>query len=129
MLDAPLLPVRQRPLSNQARRVGEPRIATLLAVVAEAYDLSAEDLLNNRSRATHDLAHARFFVVWLARRLTSHSYLAIARRLGYGDHTSCCYAKKKVDRWIAADPTLADRLEMLAQQCLKHDDPLGARLP
>lgn len=129
MLDAPLLPVRDRPLSNQARRVGEPRIATLLAVVAEAYDLSADDLLNNRSRATHEIAHARYFVIWLARRLTSHSYPAIARRLGYREHTSCIYGLRKVEGWIAEDPSLADRLEMLAQQCLKHDDPLGARLP
>lgn len=104
--------------SHAARRLEDPTLTTIVEVVAKDFGLRPEQLLKKTNKRIY--AFPRFTVSWLARSLTTQSYPMIARKLGYDDHTSPLYGKRKVDHWAATRPDIKERLEQLAEECRRR---------
>ena len=85
---------------------GPPSIERIQDVVAEAFDLTREELLS-QSRAAR-VAWPRQVAMYLAREHTHETLPAIGRRFGGRDHSTVLHAcKRAVDR-IGTDPDAFD---------------------
>lgn len=73
----------------------------ILQMVAEDHDLKISDLLARRR--TKQIAFARQLAMYLARKLTGHSYEEIGGYIGGRDHTTVLYAYEKVQKLLETD--------------------------
>jgi chromosomal replication initiator protein len=80
----------------------------VIAVTAEAFDLTPRDLRSARRSA--ELVAARFAAAWLARRHTEASYPLIGRRMGGRDHQSIIHAERRAAEWLTGDESFAARV-------------------
>lgn len=77
--------------------------ARVIGDVAVLYGVTVEDMLGGNRR--HQVCRARQGVAWLLQR-GGMSHREIARTLGYGDHTTACYAVRKINADAAAKALL-----------------------
>ncbi len=87
----------------------------LIALVASAFALTADDLTGNKR--TRVVCQARQAAAWVLRKTyTAISLAEIGRLLGNRDHTTIIYAIDQVERRIASDPLLRAQLHSLLPQ-------------
>ncbi len=90
-------------------------IETIQRCACEHYGIRISDLMS-RKRAKN-FAEARQVAMYLARKMTSESYPAIAQRFAGRDHSTIIHACKSIARRISENEDLratVDRLEQLA---------------
>jgi hypothetical protein len=90
-----------------------PRIADAIRIVAAEYGMT-EAVIRSPIR-THEVALARHFAMWVARKATSLSLPIIGREFGGRDHTTVIYALSRVDAIRERDPVIAATLDRLAK--------------
>jgi hypothetical protein len=90
-----------------------PSLARVFVVTARHYGLTVESLVGpGRSRT---VSHARSLAMYLARRLTPHSFAAIGAACGGRDHTTALHGSRVALARMTTDPVLtADAAEILA---------------
>ena len=87
----------------------------LIALVASAFGLTAEDL-TGRSRRRY-LVEARQAAAWVLRRAyPAISLEEIGRLLGHRDHTTIIYSLEQVEQRIAGDVQLRAQLHSLVPE-------------
>jgi chromosomal replication initiator protein len=80
----------------------------------EHFGLKQADLISpGRARA---LARPRQAAMWLAKQLTTRSLPDIGKRFGGRDHTTVLHAVRRIEELRAADPRLAQDLEILTRK-------------
>lgn len=89
-----------------------PKISDVQEIVAKAYGLSVADL-KSVSKTSEKIA-PRWAAMWLVRKLCHASLPKIGREFGGRDHTTVCYALRRFEQMIAADPLLAASLDRMA---------------
>jgi chromosomal replication initiator protein len=87
-----------------------PSIADIRNAVAKHYSVPKSDMLCNR-RGGAQLA--RQVAMYLCRRLTEHSHVAIGRAFRKADHTASLHAYRKMKNAIAANGVLAAEIATL----------------
>lgn len=87
---------------------GPIRVENILKVVAIESGYSLTDLKSRRRFAP--LCLSRQIAMYLAKALTTRSYPEIGRRFGGLDHTTIMHGVHKIERLIATDSEIADRV-------------------
>jgi chromosomal replication initiator protein len=90
-----------------ARRV-EPSLnpAAVMSVVCDHFGVSASDM---RGPHRHQrVSHPRAVAIYMMRQLTDLSFVRIGAFFGGRDHTTAIQSWQKVQRWLEADPLLAE---------------------
>ncbi len=111
-----------------------PRPATIRNIIAEVaafHAVTADDIRSPNRQ--HRFVRPRQIACYLAKSLTKNSYPEIGRRIGGRDHTTVLHAIRKIERLLATDELLANRIEALRQRfimpspdILSPDDPTSA---
>jgi len=86
----------------QGNSTGPVKIADVMTVVADAHDISVDQLKSKRR--TQDLARARQIAMFLAREMTGASLNQIGRAFGGRDHSTVSHAVRKIEKDTADDP-------------------------
>ncbi len=86
----------------QGNSTGPLKIADVMQVVADAHDLSVDQLKSKRR--TQDLARARQTAMYLAREMIGASLNQIGRAFGGRDHSTVAHACQKIQKDMASDP-------------------------
>jgi chromosomal replication initiator protein len=89
-------------------------------IVAGFYGIRVQDM--DSPRRTRNLVRPRQTAMFLAKTLTPRSYPEIGRRFGNRDHTTVMHAVKQIERLTAADPVMADEVDLL-RRMLKEGIP------
>lgn len=119
LLNALKLPARQSPTPLTAERVAEllaadeakpPAVADIVTAVADAFGVSAKELLGPSRLKTVMLA--RQTAVYLARTVGKLSLPAVGRAFGR-DHSTVLHAVRKVEELLATDPDFAGTVKGL----------------
>lgn len=105
-----------RRVEQRASQLVLPSIDRIIEQVAEAFGVTYRDILSDRRDAR--LVVARHAGIWLARRLTLHSYPVIGRSFGR-DHTTVMYAVSRIEQRMADDGRLVRRLGKLEQELIR----------
>jgi chromosomal replication initiator protein len=79
--------------------------------VAEHYTIRIADM--SSARRARAVARPRQVAMYLAKILTSRSLPEIGRKFGGRDHTTVMHAVRKIEELKAADPALAEDVELL----------------
>ncbi len=97
-------------------RGGERRVTVdeIQKAAAEHFGLKQADLLSERR--TRAVARPRQAAMWICKQLTTRSLPDIGRRFGGRDHTTVIHAVRRIDELRAADPRLAQDLEVLMRK-------------
>ena len=97
-------------------RGGERRVTVddIQKATAEHFRLKQADL--NSECRTRAIARPRQAAMWLAKQLTTRSLPDIGRRFGGRDHTTVLHAVRRIEELRAADPQLAQDLEILMRK-------------
>lgn len=103
---------------QQRRTPARPDVRQIQRLVAEAFDLTCDELLSS-SRATR-ITWPRQLAMFLAREQTGESLPAIGGAFAGRDHTTVLHACRRVDERLAADPALADLLDRLRRDVGGH---------
>jgi chromosomal replication initiator protein len=88
----------------------------ILQVVSQRHGLRPSDLVGRRR--TREVAHARQCALWLARRLTGHSLIALGGMLDGRDHSTVLSAINLIEARRQVDPVFRRELEDLVQEIL-----------
>jgi chromosomal replication initiator protein len=86
------------------------RIKSVMAAVAEYYDISLGDLLS--SRRAREISRPRQVAMYLAKALTKHSLPAIGRMLER-DHTTVLHGCRQIEKLRLKDPELDTEIREL----------------
>jgi chromosomal replication initiator protein len=86
----------------QGNSTGPVKIADVMSVVANAHDVTVDQLKSKRR--TQDLARARQIAMYLARELTGASLNQIGRSFGGRDHSTVSHACQKIQGEVSGDP-------------------------
>ena len=86
----------------QGHSTGPVKIADVMSTVADAHDMTVDQLKSKRR--TQDLARARQIAMYLARELTDASLNQIGMAFGNRDHSTVSHAHKKIKADMAGDP-------------------------
>ncbi|MBC7168705.1 helix-turn-helix domain-containing protein [Phenylobacterium sp.] len=89
-------------------------IAEIKQAVAEEFGVDLATL--EGQRRTAEYVRARHAALWLAQRLTPHSYTAIAKRMGHRAAKSVTIAVRRIDAALVADEDLARRIAALERR-------------
>jgi hypothetical protein len=81
-------------------------VRTIAAVTAQEAGVPIADLRGGAR--TKRLSRVRHLAAWVVRRATRFSTTAIARGLGYAEHSVALYAIRRTEKRLAADPELAE---------------------
>ena len=97
-------------------RGGERRVTVdeIQKATADHFGLKQADLLSERR--TRAVARPRQAAMWICKQLTTRSLPDIGRRFGGRDHTTVIHAVRRIDELRAADPRLAQDLEILIRK-------------
>ncbi|MBW4557654.1 MAG: chromosomal replication initiator protein DnaA [Trichormus sp. ATA11-4-KO1] len=87
---------------------------TILAVVADTFDVSIEDLKSNSRR--REISWARQIGMYLMRQRTDLSLPRIGEAFGGKDHTTVIYSCDKIAQLQESDRTLAQTLRQLSDR-------------
>ena len=93
---------------EQDRKISVDKIITR---VAERFHITASDIRG--SRRTRTISEPRQFAMYLARKLTDHSYPEIGRMFGGKDHTTVLAAFRKLEKLVDKDTDIARMLREL----------------
>ena len=86
----------------QGNSTGPVKIADVMPVVANAHDVTVDQLKSKRR--TQDLARARQIAMYLAREMTGSSLNQIGRSFGGRDHSTVSHACQKIQGEVGKDP-------------------------
>ena len=86
----------------QGNSTGPVKIADVMSVVANAHDVSVDQLKSKRR--TQDLARARQIAMYLSREMTGASLNQIGRSFGGRDHSTVSHACHKIQTEAGSDP-------------------------
>ncbi len=86
----------------QGNSSGPVKIADVMKVVAEATDMTVDQLKSKRR--TQDLARARQIAMYLSREMTGASLNQIGRAYGGRDHSTVAHACQKIGKDMRDDP-------------------------
>jgi chromosomal replication initiator protein len=110
---------------EMARRVlltlGEPRresilLDTIIKIVAKHFDASINDI---RSKKRHqDIANVRQIAFYMMKKMSNCSLQAIGSYIGGRDHSTVIHAVTKVEKMLAQDRTLAQKVSIIEQEIL-----------
>ncbi|MBE9050677.1 chromosomal replication initiator protein DnaA [Nostocales cyanobacterium LEGE 11386] len=100
-------------LETQSEKV-EATPETILAVVADTFDVSIEDLKSNSRR--REISWARQIGMYLMRQRTDLSLPRIGEEFGGKDHTTVIYSCDKIAQLQESDRTLAQTLRQLSDR-------------
>lgn len=81
--------------------------------VAQKYNIEEKLLYSATRRA--DVALPRQIVMYMTKKYTSHSYSAIAERLGRKNHTTVMHGVKEITNRMSVDPAFAQSISELEQ--------------
>jgi hypothetical protein len=87
------------------------RIAKILRVVAQHFDVKTTDLTS--ARRTDRIVRPRQIAMYLSRRLTDQSLPEIGRRFGGRDHTTVLHAVNVCERILMDEEKYADDIRAL----------------
>jgi chromosomal replication initiator protein len=93
----------------------------MVTFVSFATGLRPTEIISNRRRA--DQAHARFAIMWAAKRLTTYSYPQIAHFLGGFDHTSIMHGCRRAEELRDKDPDFKALTEALLLYFTEDTNP------
>lgn len=82
-----------------------PKVAEIIKVVGEYYQISRNEMLSPRRQA--QIVLPRQIAMYLAYELTVNSYPEIGRRFGGRDHTTVLHAVRKIKNLVESFPQLA----------------------
>lgn len=99
-----------------------PRISDIKRETCAMYGVTDVDLHSDRRSAR--VARPRQVAMYLARSLTAQSLPAIGRSFGR-DHTTVMHAVEAVERRMAFDEVVADRVQTLRTRVLESVVGLG----
>lgn len=85
-----------------------PSIALITEVAAGFYGVERAELLS--SRRTAGTIRPRHVAMYLAKRMTPHTFAEIGMHVGGRDHTTVMHAARKIETAMADDPELADEV-------------------
>lgn len=102
------------PILNPQTEKVEASPASVLMAVAEAFDVSIEDLKGNSRR--REISQARQIGMYLMRQHTELSLPKIGEEFGGKDHTTVMYSCEKVAQLKESDPSLAQTLRQLSDR-------------
>lgn len=94
--------------------IPSPRISEIKRVVGSHYGLT-NDEIDGESKL-RSLAYPRQVAMFIARKLTKHSYAEIGRRFGGRNHATVFMAVKQVEARMADDLGLADEIDRIIAQ-------------
>ena len=97
-----------------------PRVVnaqTILAAVAERYDVSAQDITSKKRNKEFTLP--RQVAMYIIREMTSLSTTAIGRELGDRDHTTVMHGCDRIAEAMTKDPTFRKSIEELRENIAK----------
>ena len=95
----------------QGSSSGPVKIADIMEVVADAHDLTVDQLKSKRR--TQDLARARQIAMYLAREMTDASLNKIGRAFGGRDHSTVSHACHKIQADQSSDPRFRGAVKSL----------------
>ncbi len=95
---------------------GAASLDRILHVVASRHDLRPADLVGRRR--TRDIAQARHLAMWLARRLTPHTLIALGAMLGGRDHATVIHAVAAIEARRSRDAGFRRELDEMVQEIL-----------
>lgn len=95
------------------RELSTPEVSLkkIIQVTAKYFGLKIRDLKSTARRA--DIVYARQSAMYLARELTSHSQLDIAKALGKADHTSVIRACRKIEESLSQETRVRQEISEL----------------
>jgi len=102
------------PVLNPAGEKVEASAEAVLIVIADAFDVSIEDLKSNSRR--RDISWARQIGMYLMRRHTDLSLPRIGEEFGGKDHTTVLYSCDKIAQLKDSDPSLEQKLRQLSDR-------------
>ncbi len=102
------------PVLNPAGEKVEASAEAVLIVIADAFDVSIEDLKSNSRR--RDISWARQIGMYLMRRHTDLSLPRIGEEFGGKDHTTVIYSCDKIAQLKDSDPSLEQKLRQLSDR-------------
>lgn len=89
-------------------------IAHVKKAVAEEFDVTELDLCSERG--AREIARPRQCGYWLCRHLTARSLPQIGRAFGDRHYSTVMHGIKALERYMAADPALAAKVERARQR-------------
>ena len=95
---------------------GAASLDRILNVVATRHGLRPADLVGRRR--TRDIAHARHLAMWLARRLTPHTLIALGAMLGGRDHATVIHAVTAIEARRSRETGFRRALDEMVQEIL-----------
>jgi chromosomal replication initiator protein len=104
-----ITPVLNPPVGN-----GSVSAEVVMAVVADEFNLSVEDLKSNSRR--REISQARQVAMYLVRQNTDLSLPKIGEEFGGKDHTTVIYSCDKVAQLQKKNPDMAKRLRQLSDR-------------
>lgn len=102
------------PVLNPPVGSGEVSAQVVMATVADAFDVSVEDLKSNSRR--REISQARQVGMYLMRQHTDLSLPKIGEEFGGKDHTTVMYSCDKVAQLKESDPDMARTLRQLSDR-------------
>lgn len=87
------------------------RIDEIQACVGDYFSLSRAELIGNRR--IRRIARPRQIAMYLARKLTGQSLIAVGRRFGDVDHTTVIHATRKITALMGVDALFRASVESL----------------
>ncbi|MBW4683451.1 MAG: chromosomal replication initiator protein DnaA [Microcoleus vaginatus WJT46-NPBG5] len=102
------------PILNPQTEKVEASPAAVIMAIAEAFDVSIEDLKSNSRR--REISQARQIGMYLMRQHTDLSLPKIGEEFGGKDHTTVMYSCEKVAQLKESDPSLAQTLRQLSDR-------------
>ncbi|MDJ1169121.1 chromosomal replication initiator protein DnaA [Roseofilum sp. BLCC_M154] len=102
------------PVLNPPAAHAEVSADVIIAVVAEAFQVTPEDLKGNSRR--REISQARQIGMYLMRQHTDLSLPKIGEEFGGKDHTTVMYSCEKVGQRLEQDPDLAKLMRQLGDR-------------
>ncbi len=88
-----------------------PSVPEVKRAICIFYDISDIDLV--AERRTPSVITPRHLAMYLCRTLTKRSTSVIGRHMGGKDHSTVCYAYRKIARQLSTDPELRDEVKYI----------------
>ncbi|WP_421655188.1 chromosomal replication initiator protein DnaA [Leptothermofonsia sp. ETS-13] len=102
------------PVLNPPVEKVEASPESIILIIAEAFDVSVEDLKGNSRR--REISLARQIGMYLMRQHTDLSLPKIGEEFGGKDHTTVLYSCEKISQLKDSDPSIAQTLRQLSDR-------------
>lgn len=103
-------------LTPKPQNVFRPTIKRIIHVVADHYNVTADDILS--ARRTLNITRPRQIVMYLARHLTIRSFPEIGRAIGDRDHTTVLHGVNKITKMMAKSPEMKTAIDELTKEIM-----------